>query len=61
MQSGWQRRTIDFTGRQISFHDASDKFKKKDEIRAIRRARLVEAQQNNSSYPAVMSLDTITA
>jgi len=61
MQSGWQRRTIDFTGRQLSFHDASDKFKKKDEIRAIRRARLLEAQKNNPSYPATMALDPITA
>jgi len=61
LQSGWQRRVIDFTGCQISHHDASDKFKKRDELRAIRRARLVEVQQNNSSYPISMALDSVTA
>ena len=61
LQSGWQRRVIDFTGCQISHHDASDKFKKRDELRAIRRARLLEAQQNNSSYPITMALDSVTA
>ena len=61
LQSGWQRRVIDFTGCQISHHDASDKFKKRDELRAIRRARLVEAQQNNSSYPIARALDSVTA
>jgi len=60
LQSGWQRRVIDFTGCELSYHDTSDKFKKKDEIRAIRRARL-ETQQYNSSYPTTITLDSVTA
>ncbi len=61
LQSGWKRRVIDFTGCQISYHDASDKFKKKDELRAIRRTRLLETQQHSSSYPITISLDSVTA
>jgi hypothetical protein len=60
LQSGWQRRVIDFTGCELSYHDTSDKFKKKDEIRAIRRARL-ETQQYNSNYPVTIALDSVTA
>lgn len=57
LQSGWQRRVLDFTGCELSYHDISDKFKKKDEIRAIRRARLLETKKNNSNYPAATTLD----
>ena len=61
LQSGWKRRVIDFTGCELSYHDTSDKFKKKDEIRAIRRARLLESQQHNSSYPTTITHDSVTA
>jgi hypothetical protein len=57
LQSGWQRRVLDFTGCELSYHDVSAKFKKKDEIRAVRRAHLLEANKNNSYYPATPTLD----
>jgi hypothetical protein len=57
LQSGWQRRVLDFTGCELSSHDVSAKFKKKDEIRAVRRARLLEAKNNNSYYSAAPTLD----
>ena len=57
LQSGWQRRVLDFTGCELSYHDVSAKFKKKDEIRAVRRARLLEAKKNNSYYPTTPTLD----
>jgi hypothetical protein len=48
---------LDFTGCELSYHDVSAKFKKKDEIRAVRRAHLLEANKNNSYYPATPTLD----
>tara|TARA_B110000467_G_C18217291_1_gene420972 strand:- start:659 stop:823 length:165 start_codon:yes stop_codon:yes gene_type:complete len=48
---------LDFTGCELSYHDVSAKFRKKDEIRAVRRASLLEAKKNNSYYPTAASID----
>lgn len=61
LQSGWQRRVLDFTRQQLSFHDAADNFKKKDEIRAIRRARLMDAQQTSSRQSTLVGNDMFIA
>ena len=61
IQSGWNRRTYDWTGATKKDFDGAQKFEVKATQRANRRARILESQQrrNEQSQPLMLDLPSL--
>jgi hypothetical protein len=57
IQSGWNRRTYDWTGETRSEFNHAQEFELKAEKRANRRARILESQQRSSENIQPLMLD----
>lgn len=61
IQSGWNRRTYDWTGETTNVFDGTQHFKLKQTERANRRARILELEQlrNDKVQPLMLDLPAI--
>ncbi len=61
IQSGWNRRTYDWTGETTNVFDGTEKFQVKENQRANRRARILESEQlrKEKSQPLMLDLPVL--
>ena len=57
IQSGWNRRTYDWTGETTNDFDGTHQFEVKATNRANRRARILESQQRKKEQSQPLMLD----
>ena len=61
IQSGWNRRTYDWTGETTNVFDGTRQFQVKETQRANRRARILESEQlrKEKSQPLMLDLPVL--